>query len=249
VGQVGHLDGLFASGALNVDIIIRGRGGHGASPEVCVDPIVIACLVVLRLQIVVARELGPTEPAVVTVGILHAGTKANVIPDEAHLAVNLRFQSAETQEKLLDAIDRIVTAECRSARCPEEPQIRTSSYFPLTCNDEHVTAKIRSVHEELFGLSNVVELPVSMGSEDFPAFGIPVPDHGYSAPSVPYCYWEFGGYPAQAWQEAAGQTFTEKHNNLPGCHSALFGPEPRGAVSTGLAALTGAALAFLAPGG
>jgi amidohydrolase len=249
VGQVGHLAGLFASGAVNVDISIRGRGGHGASPEACVDPIVIASLVVLRLQTVVARELGPSEPAVVTVGILHAGTKANIIPDEAHLALNLRFQSAETQEKLLDAVERIVTAECRSARCPEEPEIRTSSYFPLTCNDEHVTGVIRGVHEELFGGSNVVDLPVSMGSEDFPAFGIPLPDHGYPAPAVPYCYWEFGGYPAQAWQEVPGQTFAEKRNNLPGCHSALFGPESRGAIGTGLAALTGGALAFLAPCG
>jgi amidohydrolase len=245
VGQVGHLAGLFASGAVNVDISIPGRGGHGASPEVCVDPIVIASLVVLRLQTVVARELGPSEPAVVTVGILHAGTKANIIPDQAHLALNLRFQSAQTQEKLLDAVERIVTAECRSARCPEEPEIRTSSYFPLTCNDEHVTTVIRSVHEELFGATHVVELPASMGSEDFPAFGIPLPDHGYPAPSVPYCYWEFGGYSAQAWQGVPGQTFAEKRNNLPGSHSALFGPESRGAISTGLAALTGGALAFL----
>lgn len=246
VGQVGHAAGLFASGALNVDITIHGRGGHGSSPEVCIDPIVVASLVVLRLQTIVARELRPAEPAVVTVGMVHAGTKANVIPDEARLAVNLRFQSEQTQEKLLEAIDRIVTAECRSARCPEEPTIRTSSYFPLTCNDESVTAAVRGVHTELFGASNVVDLPVSMGSEDFPVFGIPDPDHGYTGPAVPYCYWEFGGYAARAWQEAAGQTFAEKRSALPGCHSAMFGPQPQGAIRTGLIALTGGALAFLA---
>jgi amidohydrolase len=248
VGQVGHAAGLFASGALNLDITIRGRGGHGSSPEVCVDPIVIASLVVLRLQTIVARELDPAEPAVVTVGMLHAGTKANIIPDEARLAVNLRFQSDDTRRRLLDAVDRIVTAECQSARCPEAPTIQPSSYFPLTCNDESVTAAVRGVHAELFGAPNVIDLPVSMGSEDFSVFGIPDPDHGYPGPAVPYCYWEFGGYPAQAWQAAPGQSFTEKHKSLPGCHSAKFGPEPEGAIRTGLLALTGAALAFLAPG-
>jgi amidohydrolase len=187
VGQVGHRAGLFASGAVNVDVTIRGRGGHGSSPEACVDPIVVATLVVLRLQTIVARELDPAEPAVVTVGMLHAGTKANVIPDEARLALNLRFRSEETRQKLLDAVDRIVTAECQSARCPDEPTIRPSSYFPLTRNDEGVTTAIRGVHEELFGVPNVVDLPVSMGSEDFSVFGIPDPDHGYTGPAVPYC--------------------------------------------------------------
>lgn len=247
VGQIGHRAGLFASGAVNVDITIRGRGGHGASPEVCIDPIIVATLIVLRLQTVVARELEPTEPAVVTVGMLHAGTKANVIPDEARLALNLRFRSEETRQKLLDAVDRIVTGECRSARCPDEPTIRPSAYFPLTRNDESVTAAIRGVHEELFGVPNVVDLPVSMGSEDFSIFGIPDPEDGYTGPAVPYCYWEFGGYATQAWQEAAGQTFAEKRNALPGCHSAAFGPQALGAIRTGLVALTGGALAFLAP--
>jgi amidohydrolase len=246
-GQVGHAAGLFASGAVNVDITIRGRGGHGASPESCIDPIVVACFAVLRLQTVVASELGPAEPAVLTVGMLHAGAKANVIPDEARLAVNLRFQSDRTRQKLLDSIGRIVTAECRSARCPEDPEIRTSSYFPVTRNDEAVTAAVRGVHEELFGARNVLELPVSMGSEDFSFFGIPDPDHGYRGAPVPYCYWEFGGHPARAWEDAAGETFAEKLRQLPGCHSARFGPEPRSAIRTGLVALTGAALAFLEP--
>jgi hippurate hydrolase len=249
VGQVGHLAGLFASGALNVDITIRGRGGHGASPEACVDPIVVACFAVLRLQTVVASELGTAEPAVLTVGMLRAGAKANVIPDEARLAVNLRFQSDRTRQKLLDAIGRIVTAECRSAGCPEEPQISTSSYFPQTSNDERVTAIVRGVHQELFGAPNVIQLPVSMGSEDFSFFGIPDPEHGYPGAPVPYCYWEFGGHPAQAWQDAPGQTFAEKLRQLPGCHSARFGPEPGGAIRTGLFALTSAALAFLLPAG
>jgi metal-dependent amidase/aminoacylase/carboxypeptidase family protein len=114
------------------------------------------------------------------------------------------------------------------------------------CNDESVTAALRGVHEELFGSQNVFELPVSMGSEDFSAFGIPDPDHGYVGAAVPYCYWEFGGYPARAWQDASGQSFAEKRNDLPGCHSARFGPEPQGAIRTGLVALTGSALAFLA---
>jgi hippurate hydrolase len=244
VGQVGHAAGLFSSGALNVDIAVRGRGGHGSSPELCVDPIVVASFIVVRLQTIVARELGPSEPAVVTVGSVHAGTKANVIPDEARLAVNLRFQSGQTQRKLLEAINRIVRAECHSARC-DEPEIRSSSYFPLMYNDDAVTAAVRGVHEELFGAPNVVDLPVSMGSEDFSAFGIPDPDLGYPAPAVPYCYWEFGGYPERAWQAAAGQTFAEKCKDLPGCHSARFGPDPHGAIRTGLTALTGAALAFL----
>ncbi len=248
VGHVAHAPGLMASAALNVDVDIHGRGGHAATPEVCVDPIVVASAVVLRLQTIVSRELPPGEPAVVSIGAFHSGAKANVIPDDAHLALNLRFQSEATRDKLLEAIQRITRAECEAARCPREPEMRTSCYFPVTVNDEAVTSVTRAVHEELFGTSNVHDLPVAMGSEDFSAFGVADPVHHYDGPAIPYCYWNFGGYPTQVWEDAPGTTYWAKVTSLPGAHTGSFAPEPEGAIVTGLYALTGAALAFFRPG-
>jgi hippurate hydrolase len=180
--------------------------------------------------------------------MLRAGSKANVIPDEAHLALNIRFQSEATKEKILRSITRIVRAECSAAGCPREPEIRTSAYFPATRNDELCEKVTRAVHEKLFGFDNVHDLPVSMGSEDFSMFGLPG-DGRYVGDPVPYCYWTFGGHAPQTWDLAPGQTYLEKMGTLPGPHSSIFAPAPEDALRTGVTALTGAVLAFLPPYG
>lgn len=249
VGQIAHAPGLITSGALNVDVRIVGRGGHGSLPELTVDPVIVAAVTVLRLQTIVSRERDQTEPAVVTIGKMQAGLKANVIPDEANLAINLRFRSDAMKEKLLGAITRIVRGECAAAGCPQEPEIVTSSgYFPAMRNDEGTEEIVRAVHEELLGRCNVHDLPLVMGSEDFSAFGLPGEGHYDGAP-VPYCYWTFGGHSRQLWDSVPGQTYREKMKALPSPHMSDFAPEPETALRTGITALTGAALAFLPPGG
>ena len=247
-GQVAHAPGPITSAALNVDVRIVGRGSHGSLPETSVDPVVVAAFTVARLQTIVSRELGPMEPAVLTVGKMQAGLKANVIPDEASLALNLRFRSEAAKEKLMGAITRIVQAECAAAGCPQPPEIVTSGYFPATCNDEATEETVRAVHEELFGRSNVHDLPLVMGSEDFSVFGLPG-EGSYEGAPVPYCYWTFGGHSRQLWDSAPGATYREKMAALPSPHASVFAPEPETSLSTGLTALTSAALAFLPPPG
>ncbi|MGO8958721.1 MAG: amidohydrolase [Streptosporangiaceae bacterium] len=245
VGQVAHAPGLITSGALNVNVRITGRGGHGSLPETTIDPVVVAAFIILRLQTIVSRELGPMEPAVVTVGKVRAGLKANVIPDDAELALNLRFRSASTKDKLLGAITRIVRAECAAAGCTAEPAIVTYGHFPPLNNDEQAEQAVRGVHEELLGIGNVHDLPLVMGSEDFSAFGMP--EGHYQGAPVPYCYWTFGGHSSQVWDPALGDTYRDKMSKLPAPHASSFAPEPATALSTGIAALTCAALAFLRP--
>jgi amidohydrolase len=241
-GEVAHGAGAVTSAAVNLDVRISGRGGHGSSPESCIDPVVVAACVVLRLQTIVSREVSPTASAVVTVGSIHAGAAHNVIPDQARLAVNVRYQDEQTGQRILAAIDRIVRAECAAGGCPAEPAVVTSAAFPVLRNDEETVRLVRAVHRELLGDAQVHALLPSMGSEDFPVFGLP----GAASP-VPCCYWTFGGYPPQLWAKAAGDTFAARVRSMPRLHTARFAPDPRGAIRTGLAALTSAALAFLRP--
>lgn len=242
VGEVAHAAGTITSAAVNLDVRIPGRGGHSSAPESCIDPVVVAACVVLRLQTIVSREVSPAAAAVVTVGSIHAGTAHNVIPDEALLAVNVRYQDEQTGQQIVAAIDRIVRAECAAGGCPAEPAIVTSAAFPMLHNDEETVRLVRAVHQELLGDAHVHTLPPSMGSEDFPVFSLA----GAKAP-VPCCYWTFGGYPRRLWAKAAGATFAARLLTMPRLHTARFAPDPRGAIRTGLAALTSAALAFLLP--
>jgi amidohydrolase len=242
VGEVAHAAGTVTSAAVNLDVRIPGRGGHGSSPESCIDPVVVAACVVLRLQTIVSREVSPAAAAVVTVGSIHAGAVHNVIPDEARLAINVRYQDEQTGQRIIAAIDRIVRAECAAGGCPAEPAIATSAAFPMLRNDEKTVGLVRAVHTELLGDAHVHALPPSMGSEDFPVFSLPAAQ----AP-VPCCYWTFGGFPRGMWAKAAGDTFAARLRSMPHLHTARFAPDPLGAIRTGLAALTSAALAFLLP--
>jgi amidohydrolase len=242
-GEVAHAAGTITSAAVNLDVRIFGRGGHGSSPEACIDPVIIAACVVLRLQTIVSREVSPTAAAVVTVGSIHAGAVHNVIPDEARLAVNVRYQDEQIGQQIIAAIGRIVRAECAAGGCPDGPAILTSATFPMLHNDEETVGLVSAVHRELLGAAQVHTLPASMGSEDFPVFSL-----SEATVQVPGTYWTFGGYPRRLWAKAPGATFAARLRSMPRLHTARFAPDPAGAIQTGLAALTSAALAFLMPG-
>jgi hippurate hydrolase len=235
-GQVATRVGPTLSAADSMRITVHGRGAHGAMPHASVDPVVLAAMIVVRLQTVVSREVQPGEPAVVTVGSVRAGTKSNVIPDHAVIALNVRSYHEQTRTAILEAIRRIVIAECEASASPEPPEFELFDRFPLTDNDPDATNKVAAAFARHFGAA-AQELPLQTASEDFS--DIP------NALRVPYTYWGIGGIEPDSYERAraAGRIAQE----IPVNHSAAFAPVPQPTLDTGTTALVVAALAWLAP--
>jgi amidohydrolase len=235
-GTVGTRSGPALSAADSVKITVYGRGGHGSMPQNTIDPVVLAALIVVRLQTVVSREIAPGETAVLTVGSCQAGTKSNVIPDRAVLQLNLRSYSEQTRQRMLAAIQRIVRAECQASGSPEDPDFETFDSFPLTDNDPDTTNRVAAAFREHFG-DRAAELGQPTASEDFSD----VP----RAAGIPYTYWGIGGTDPEAYRaaEKAGRV----QDDIPGNHSPKFLPVLQPTLRTGTEALVTAALAWLAP--
>jgi amidohydrolase len=234
-GQVGTRVGPVLTTADSMRITVYGRGGHGSMPQATVDPVVLAAMIVIRLQTVIPREVAPSDPAVLTVGSIESGTSANVIADHAVLKLNLRTYSEQIRDSILDAIRRIVTAECQASASPREPDFELFDHFPATYNDASVTERVRAAFDDYFG-ERVIDLPVQTASEDFSD----IPD----ALKTPYTYWAFGGIEPEAYQKAdsAGRIAQD----VPVNHSPTFAPVIQPTLDTGTQALTVAALAWLA---
>lgn len=233
-GRVATRSGPTLAAADSIRVTVHGRGSHGSMPQTAVDPVVLAAMIVLRLQTIVSREIGPTEPAVVTVGSLHAGSKSNVIGDRAVLEINTRTYSAATRERVLEAIRRIVLAECRASGSPTDPTFEVYDRFPPTVNNEGVTATVRAAFEDHFG-PDAVDLPLQSASEDFRE--IP---RALGAPST---YWGIGGTDAQEYAEAVAAGRVDQ--DIPANHSPEFAPVVQPTLDTGTRALVVAALAHL----
>ncbi|MEU3841124.1 amidohydrolase [Streptomyces sp. NPDC028635] len=231
-----HTPGLTMSAADDIDVVVRGVGGHGSRPESTVDPVVTAAYIVTRLQTVVAREVAAKDSAVLTVGQFHAGTKHNIIPDEARLALNLRTQNPVVRERVLTAVRRIVEGECAAAGCPLPPELTVHQGYPNTVNDAALDGEIASVHRALFGEHTVFDFGPAMGSEDFSLL---------APQGVPYDYWYVTSTPAPVWEAAPGEDLAEKFGNVPGNHSPLFAPDPA-VLLPGVQTLVAAALTRLA---
>src|SRR6185437_10197054 len=165
-GTVGTRPGSTLSAADSVRITVAGRGAHGSMPQAAVDPVVLAAMIVVRLQTVIAREIAPTDPAVLTVGSIQAGTKSNVISDHAVLQLNIRSYNNQTRNTILDAIKRIVVAECQASRSPQDPEFELFDRFPPTQNDPATTARVRTAFDAFFG-DRVQDLSLQTASEDF----------------------------------------------------------------------------------
>ena len=234
-GRVGTHAGPILSAADSMRVTVHGRGAHGSMPQAAVDPVVLAAMIVVRLQTVVAREVPPTEVAVLTVGSIQAGTKSNVIPDSAQLLLNLRTYNDTTRATMLDAIRRIVTAECQASGSPREPEFELFDRFPLTDNDTATTERVATAFADFFADRAGVIGPQS-ASEDFS--DIP------KALGVPYTYWCIGGIDADTYHRAerAGRVAQD----IPVNHSATFAPVLQPTLDTGTQALVVAALAWLA---
>src|SRR5262249_19020739 len=151
----------------SVDIVVKGKGGHGAAPHTTVDPIVLAARIVLDLQTIVSRETNPTDPAVVTVGSIHGGTKHNIIPSEVKLQVTVRTTKDDVRKNTLEAIERIVKAAAQGARAPEPSvSVDPGEFTPALVNDRELTRKTVSLFREMLGNDKVIERPPILGGED-----------------------------------------------------------------------------------
>jgi hippurate hydrolase len=233
-GVVGTRPGSTLSAADSVRITVYGRGAHGSMPQASVDPVVLAAMIVVRLQTVVSREIAATEPAVLTVGSIQAGTKSNVIADQAVLQLNVRTYDDQTRGTVLDAVRRIVAAECQASRSPKDPEFELFDRFPPTQNDPEITERVRAAFDELFG-DRAQDLPLQTASEDFS--DIP------TALSVPYTYWGIGGIDPDTYRRAAEAGRVSE--DIPVNHSATFAPVIQPTLDTGTQAMVAAALAWL----
>jgi hippurate hydrolase len=236
-GEISYRPGTTQAAADSLEIRLFGRGAHGSMPESSVDPVVMAAATVLRLQTIVSREVAAAQAAVVTVGALQAGTKDNVIPDDALLKVNVRSFDEGVRRRVLDAIERIVNAEAEASGAPRPPQITTTEHYPLTTNDPGATARVAAALRARFGDGRVHELaaPVS-ASEDFGSFGTE-----WEVPSV---FWYVGGTDPEAYRRAeqAGRVA----DDIPTNHNPRFAPVIDPTLATGVEAITTAALDSLA---
>ncbi len=235
-GTVGTRSGPALSAADSVKITVYGRGGHGSMPQNTVDPVVLAAMIIVRLQTIVSREVAPGETAVLTVGSCQAGSKSNVIPDHAVLQLNLRSYAQQTRQRMLTAIQRIVLAECQASGSPRAPGCETFDSFPLTDNDPDVTSRVAAAFREHFG-DRAQDLGQQTASEDFSD----VP----RAAGIPYTYWAIGGTDPRAYRAAAKAGRLQ--DDIPANHSPKFLPVLQPTLRTGTESLVTAALAWLAP--
>ncbi|MFD8000205.1 amidohydrolase [Streptomyces mirabilis] len=234
-GLYAHSPGLIMSASTDVDIVVHGRGGHGSRPESTVDPVVTAAYLVTRLQTVVSRELAARESAVLSVGRIEAGTRHNIIPSEARIALNIRTQSDEVRERMIAAIRRIAAGECLAAGCPREPDVVVGSNFPVTVNDPETDRRVAAVHGEVFGAGTILDPGPAMGSEDFPRL---------AEGKIPYSYWFVTSTPAEVWDAAPGDDLMEKFAAVPSNHSPQFAPD-LATLAPGVRTLVSGALAYL----
>jgi hippurate hydrolase len=236
-GQIGYSPGPAMANVDSVDISVRGVGGHGAAPHTTRDPIVLASRIVTALQTLVSRELNPLDPAVVTVGSFNAGTKHNIISDEARLQLTVRSYTPEVRRQLLDGIARIARGEAIAAGVPDDRMpvvtVREAEHTPATVNTDDLTTRAAALFRQRFGETRVTQMRPVMAGEDFSRYHI-------ADRSVESLLFWVGGVPRARWDEAAGNPAA-----LPSLHSPFWAPEANAVISTATEAMTTAAVGLL----
>jgi hippurate hydrolase len=233
-GTVAGRAGAITSAADSLQIRLFGRGAHGSMPQASIDPVIMAAATVMRLQTIVSREVAAAEAAVVTVGALQAGTKENVIPDEAIIKLNVRTFDAGVRTRVLAAIERIVNAEAEASGAPRKPEITTLDHYPLNVNDRDASKRVVDAFREWFGADRVRETGPAPASEDFGSFG-----SEWHSPSV---FWFVGGTDPDLYAKAKA---ANRLNELPVNHSPKFAPVIHPTLRTGVEALVVATQAWL----
>jgi hippurate hydrolase len=230
VGTVRFTEGLAMANVDAVDIVVKGRGGHGAAPHTTIDPVVLAARIVLDLQTIVSREVNPTDPAVVTVGSIHGGTKHNVIPNDVTLQLTVRSTKDSVRDHVLKAIERIAKAAAAGARAPEpEVKVNLDEFTPATLNDVKLTRRMVGVFKDALGDTNVTERPPIMGGEDFGRYG---------REGVPIFLYFLGTIPKDRYDDAQ----KPGGKPLPSMHSDSYAPAPEPSIRTGVKTMSLAVL-------
>ncbi len=233
-GKVGYTPGYALASSTTVDITIRGIGGHGSAPQMAKDPIVVAAEVILALQTIVSRENSPFDPAVVTVGFIRGGTKANIIPDDVEMGLTVRTYKDEVRQRILASIARIAKNTALAAGIPAglAPIVKASKTeeTPAMYNDLQLTKRVAAVLTRTLGADNVEKVPPIMASEDFGRFGL-------EGRQIPICDFTLGAVDPAKLDESR-RTGTP----LPGLHSSLWAPLPDPTIRKGVKAMTSAVL-------
>jgi len=235
-GTVGAASGYFMANVDSVDIVVHGVGGHGAYPDKARDPIVLAAQLIGELQTIVSREVSPLEPAVVTVGSIHGGSQHNIIPDRVKLQLTLRSYSSTVRDQTIAAIRRMAEFTARAQGMPDSllPEVTVlDEYTPAAYNDPRLTRRVLAALEQHLGKDRMVAVHPEMVGEDFGRYGA-------VAPRIPSLMFRLGSVP-QARYEAAQRG----ELRLPTLHSSHYAPDPDPTISTGVEAMTQAALSVL----
>ena len=233
-GYIGGRGGTITSAADSLQIRLFGRGAHGSMPQASIDPIVMAAATVMRLQTIVSRELAAAEAAVVTIGALQAGTKENVIPDDAVIKLNVRTFDAGVRKRVLAAIERIANAEAAASGAPRPPEITALEHYPLGVNDADASARVAAAFRQHFSADRVRQVEAASASEDFGLFG--------TEWGVPSMFWFVGGTDPDLYAKAkaAGEI-----NKIPTNHSPHFAPVVHPTLETGVETMVVGSLAWL----
>jgi len=220
-GQVGITPGYSKAAADSLRITVFGKGGHGARPESTIDPVLIAASIAVRLQSIISREIHPGDAAVITVGYIQAGTKNNIIPNEAQMGLTVRSYKPEVRQHLLAAIERVAKAEAMASGADKMPVVEKYESTSAVYNDPVLTQHLQGVLESVVGKGNVINEPPLMTSEDWAMF---------VEQGIPGFYYTLGVADAEKLKEvrAAGK-------ELPSNHSPLFAPVVDPALHTGIA--------------
>lgn len=235
-GTVGVCEGFALASVTSVDITVRGVGGHGAYPHTTKDPVVLAAQIVLTLQTIVSRENSPLDPAVVTVGSIHGGTKHNIIPDEVRLQITVRAYKEDVRRRMLASIKRIAEGIATAAGVPSDrmPVVRVdeSEFTASTYNNPDFTRRVTRSFEAALGKENVLKADPVMGGEDFGALSL--------EDKIPLSiYWLGAVQPARVAQSLKDGV------SLPSLHSSQFAPDPEPTIRTGMKATAAAVLDLL----
>jgi len=230
-GTVGFVPGYSHANVDAVAITIYGRGGHGAMPQTTIDPIVIAARTVLALETIVSREIDPHDPAIITVGSIHGGTKSNIIPDEVKLQLTVRSYREEVRKHLLASIIRIARAESEAAGAPQPPKVEFYDPAYANYNDPALTERMTAALRRRLGEANVVEIPSKMVSEDFSE---------YRRAGVPSVMFFVGAVDPAKYKEAKASG-----TPLPSLHSSKFAPDLKPTMETAMATETTALMELM----
>jgi amidohydrolase len=233
-GTAGIVSGAILASSTSVDVTIRGVGGHGARPEVTKDPIVMAAEYILDIQTIVSRQIAPQEPAVVTVGTIHGGTKRNIVPDEVKLQLTIRAFSDTVRDKIIDSLQKMALGVATANGLPPDRMpivsVSKTEAAPVTYNDPALAARLKPVLVAALGGGHVVDWHSEMGSEDFGLFGLP-------GRQIPAFFLRLGASDHEKLAES-------QQTGIPvaGLHSALFAPIASPTIRAGVLAMSAAVL-------